>query len=187
MKYFISLCILLISVSCTETPSQDPVMTEIKALDTNEKIQAYWEQLYELDQKYRKEESLIQQQYGYESPEHKEIIATIMRVDQENLEKVRKAIPVLGYPDPAILGKDASYTPWAVVHHAQGLGVREEFFPVMYQAWKEQKLDGGAMALYLFRMYQMKSGETFKMEGAFREEDQIDTLITLLELEKPRS
>ncbi len=159
----------------------------ILALDTDQKKSNYLTEILEDDQRVRAaDDGALLLQYGAQSAEYREYVRTQIEMDQVNLTKVEAYLDAHDYPSTA-LGEAANTAPWIVIHHSQGYESRLRNFPHIYRAYIDGLLDEGAMAMYLGRMHHMRYGKMLRMEGAYRAEDQIDTLIQLLELEDLRS
>jgi len=143
---------------------------EISALDTAEKRKAYLEAIYADDQGVRQGNT-----------EGKEM----MQADATNMQKIAKYLEIHGHPKRAEVGETAASTPWAVIHHQPGYNndaIRHKYFPMLYQAYWDEDIEGGRMWLFLDRMYYIKHDKRFKMKSPYMEEDAIDSLIQMLEL-----
>ncbi len=155
---------------------------DIEGLTTPELQRQYLEKIHELDQKVRKEETSILQQFGYNSEEHQKAIQQAMQTDVENLEKIELYLQKYGHPGKALHGTIATSTPWLVIHHASGIDSRYRNFKYIYKAYKNNDIDDGEISFYLNRMYDIQFGNRIEWNGPFTIEQEIDTLIKALDL-----
>ena len=72
--------------------------------------------------------------------------------------------------------------PALVIHHSNNDNVRRRNFFKLKKAYDNGDLDPDFFALYLGRIYQMERGHYFRMPSPYLLEDQIDSLITVLDL-----
>ncbi|MEM6378405.1 MAG: DUF6624 domain-containing protein [Bacteroidota bacterium] len=157
----------------------------MEALETVELQVAYLEQLYEWDQQVRHTVDEQIQTYGFNSPEHLQAAQDMVAVDNLNLAKIEAFFAAYGHPKLAIHGKSACGIPWMIIHHAQReTAPRHRLFPVLYQAYVEGDIEGDDLAFYLNRMHQMYLGYRIQWEGAYRVEQELDTLFKALRLEE---
>ena len=174
--------VLLIFLSACQTDNRT-IEAEVKGLSTTTQQKAFLEAIHDLDQQVRNDESEVLREFGYNSDQHKEAIATIMKTDQVNLEKIELYLELYGHPNIAQHGQHASSAPWVVIHHSSGeTNSRRRNFNHLHEAWKKGDLDGGQFAFYLNRFYEKEFGGRLQIEGGFTEEFEMDTLITLLKL-----
>ena len=159
---------------------------EIASLNSNELKKKYLEKVLIDDQKVRgpKGQDLMLQ-YGKDSKEHMDYIRKQWSQDSINLLKVENYFELYGYPDKA-LGDKATTAPWMVIHHSQEYGAREANFETIYRAYIDGDIDSGAISFFLGRMYRMKYGSRLEMQNPFTAEDEIEKLITGLELENTK-
>ena len=132
------------------------------------------------DQRVRKEESDILQQYGYESAQHKAAIEALIATDELNLVKVDKFTEKFGAPKENSVGRMQAEAIWYVIHHSQGVDARSRYFDILTQAYETSAISGGQYTLYLNRWYERESGERLIMEGSYTEEAEIAKLHELL-------
>lgn len=89
-----------------------------------------------------------------------------------------------GYPKTKEVGELAASAPWAVVHHASELEDRLRAFPIMKEGYKIGEIDDTAFSMYLNRTYEhQNNGQRLRMQGTFKTKTQIDSLLTLLNLQ----
>ena len=69
-----------------------------------------------------------------------------------------------------------------VIHHSQRLDSRRRNFKIIYEAYLDDKIDDNDISFYLGRMYQMKFGERLRMRRPYKSQDEIDKLISELDL-----
>jgi hypothetical protein len=181
--YRVSFVFVILISLCACNSGHGSIEAEVKSLSTTAQQKVFLEAIYDLDQKVRADETKALREYGYESDQHKQAMANIMKTDQENLEKIELYLQMYGHPNIAQHGKHASAAPWLVIHHSSGAtDARRRYFTYLHEAWKRGDLDGGQFAFYLNRFYQKEFGARLQIEGPFTEEFEIDTLITLLKL-----
>jgi len=181
MKFFYSLILLLLIASCINIDTSK-IDTEVAALNTADKQAIFLEEIHDLDQKVRTDARAIQVKFGFNSKEHREAETHMNKTDLENLAKIEAYFKHFGHPKKDIHGKLAAGTPWLVLHHQSDYGPREDNFPFIYKAFKEEDIDGGAFTFFLNRMYDWKFDERIKYEGSFTEKFEIDTITRALNL-----
>ncbi len=181
---------LLLFFSCQNTENKKiaapeiDLDREIKMLDTPKKLADYYEVIYRADQDARNAATAAQQTHGYNSGEHIAAERVISETDKLNLLKIEKLFEIHGYPDVFKLGEVASAAPWLVIHHASELGDRLHNWKIIKAGYNEGQIDDKAMSMYLNRTYEYaNNGERLRMQGTFKPQEQVDSLLTLLELE----
>ena len=183
MKNPLFLAFLLALTNCTEPKVVDPVYAEIDALEAGEAHWKYLEQLFQDDQELRQgQSSQLMLQYGKESPEFQAFQEQFNARDALNLKKTEYYLKQYGYPTVEEVGELAAAAMWAVIHHADDLDARRRNFPALYKAYQDGAIDDAAFSMYLNRTYEQQFGERLTLEGSFREEQRIDTLIRALKL-----
>ena len=106
-----------------------------------------------------------------------------METDKINLDKIELYLKLHGHPTIEDHGEKACGSPWIVIHHSSGeTDSRRRNFKYLYQAWKDNNIDGGQLTFYLNRLYNIEFGQMLDIEGPFTEKFEIDTLIGLLKL-----
>ncbi len=153
---------------------------EINALTNDELQSEYLVNIYERDQKTRRDEQKILQQFGYNSEEHKKTTEKLIKADKENLKKIEIYLATHGHPTTSMHKAKAFQCPVTVIHHAPDLETREKHFPIFYEAYKKRHLSGRAFAMFLNRFHEMKFNRAIEIKSPFREEFEIDTLIYAL-------
>lgn len=182
-KYILLSLIFFIACQQNEVP-QDAIDEQLFQLTTDKDKKDYLEEIFKEDQKYRQGQSAqIIQSYGKQSPQFRKFIKANDQTDSINLIKVERFVKRFGYPKQEKLGDLAAQTPWAVIHHARSYEDRIRNFKMLQKAYQNGDIDGGAFSLYLERMYNYKFKERYVIEGVYNEQNQIDSLIRLLELE----
>ena len=185
MKYFsILICVCLVwacNESTPKTNTEDPVLKEIKTLTTKEDHWKYLEQLFHDDQRLRQGQgSQIMLAHGKDSPEYAAFNEEYAANDLLNLKKSEIYLAEYGYPKVEEVGELAASAIWAVVHHSPDLEARMRNLPALHQAFLDGAIDESAFSMFLNRTYRHKYGERLKLEGQFREEARIDTLLRAL-------
>jgi hypothetical protein len=188
MKHTHFFLLLLFFVNCGQPPAEQKdysyLDAEIAQLQTDMDIRIYWETIYDDDQKYRREESLILQQYGYESKEYKDAWKKINEMDDLNIVKVEKMLAKIGYPQTKELSSKAASAPYIVIHHSSDYDTRKRNFHHLYDAYKTGNLKEGPFSLYLNRTYEIKNGKRYEVGAVFKEEERIKEIIEELGLEE---
>lgn len=147
MKQCLSLLILLILYSCNSQPSIN-----------KEALSKELEEIYQLDQKYRKAMGAVHQEYGFNSPEMNELLVKQQRIDSANLQRVMKIIEqVGGYPGKSLVGQSASEVTFFVLQHAPD-SVQERYYDMIINAAKNKELNVSLAAMYQDR-YLMHRGK----------------------------
>lgn len=109
-------------------------------------LQADLLQIFEEDQKYRKQMSSIEKTYGYQSKEMQDLIKIILEKDSINLIKVKAILDKYGWVGSDKVGAQANQTLFLVIQHSD-LATQQKYLPMMRQAVKDQKANGSALAL----------------------------------------
>ena len=158
--------------------------SEIESLASSSDKNEYLEFLFREDQKYRNQTSDVTLQYGFESDELKELIGKMADGDDINKMRVNCYISKFGYPESDDLSDIASSAIPTIIHHSPDVGWKRELFPTLYEAYRRGDLDSGGLTYILNRMYEFTHGERLVMQSPFKINEEIDTLIQLLELDK---
>ena len=169
---------------CQKTNSTNRIIDrELEKLKTIEDKKAYLEAIFEADQELRRssEDSEIMLKYGVNSKEHIAFTKRMIAQDSINLIKIEKYLAKYGYPKLKDFGEIATCTPNVVIHHAQSYEARERNFECLYGAYLNG--NNGGMAMLLGRMYRMKYRKSFRIDGPFTSEGEINQLISKLGLE----
>jgi len=196
MKRFLTCCILALNLwSCkneNETSIntfKDPTVLSQKLMDsldhqalnlvTDQQKQEYLEETRHEDQSVRKLKSLAELEANKNPEAFQKALNNFYEVDAINRYKIRMYLKEYGHPQPEKFSKEAVITPWLVVHHAS-LSYREQFYPEMKNAYDNGYIDVDQFSLYLGRTDEMKYVSRFKMPSPYQPEEEIDSLITLL-------
>ncbi len=185
----IFLLLLCVACSCNLGNNNAEIQIEIDRLTSNEAKEMYLEEIYKNDQLIRNSEaeSKVIFKHGYNSKEHKDFNKRMMKEDEINRIKIDKYLKKYGYPQKDHFSQKALDAPWIVIHHETNLGNRNYHFPMLYEAYLNNDLDGDKFAFYLNRSHQIEFKSSLIMEQAYNTEEQIDTLIALLDLNKYKS
>lgn len=158
---------------------------ELDEVKNDADLRVFLHRMLANDQRYRNMEDSIISSYGYESDEHYELWDQIHLADAENVIRVQALLSKLGYPDIDIVGKNNAMVPILVIHHTSDFDLREEYFPVFHDAYRQGHIDDEMMLLFLERTYHMKNGEAYPNEsGVFQYVQRIDDLIFELEYDE---
>ena len=109
-------------------------------------LQAELLAIFDEDQKYRKQISDIQKQYGHDSPEMQELWKIIAEKDSINLLKVGSILDKHGWVGPDKVGRQASQALFLVIQHAD-LATQQKYLPLVREAVKNKQLNGSSLAL----------------------------------------
>ncbi len=179
----IFLCISLLYACKSDTQKQDVAADSISGLNTVDKQSSFLLDIFSKDQNVRKNEKLVIQQFGMDSPEHRTAIDEVIETDEKNLQQIESYLKKYGHPNRKVHGREATDTPWLVIHHAaSGTGVRRKYFPTFYKAFKDGHMYGDALTMYLNRMYNLKFNKRIEWNRPYSESEEIDTLIQSLKL-----
>lgn len=154
-------------------------------LDTVEKQTAFLMDIFNKDQQVRKDEKIAIQNFGMNSPQHEAAINALMTTDEINLQAIESYLKTHPHPIREQHGREATDTPWLVVHHAVGgKGLRKKHFPTFYKAYKDGEIYGNALTMYLNRLYNLEFNARIEWDRPYNEGEELDTLIKSLGLTK---
>lgn len=175
--------------ACDRPQHQQALITqEVQQLKTNKQKRAYLEQIMKDDQAVRGEEgSNLMLAYGKDSEEYMDFVKTQWAQDELNLKKVEAYFAAYGYPDQRDVGRDAGFAPWLVIQHCTDPGTRNSFFEILYEAYLDKKLRDTEITFYLNRTYDFLFDERLVLENPYTTEDEINKLVTALELEDQKA
>ncbi|MGK0363288.1 MAG: hypothetical protein ACI85O_000332 [Saprospiraceae bacterium] len=186
LKQLTLFLIITLTISCQENTINVPNYdNEIETLNTPAKLANYYTQIATSDQIVRGEAITgVLQKNGPKSDEYAELMRLQQETDKSNLARIEKLYVKYGYPKTSEIGELAASAPWAVVQHARDLQDRLRAFPMMSEGYKNGEIDDTAFSMYLNRTYSMQNnGQRLRMQGTFKTKTQIDSLLTLLNLE----
>ena len=175
-------------LSCSNQRANEPSTNEENQIEltTIQDKKRFLKQILKDDQAVRDgqlESSLIAT-YGYNSVEHKEYIENQWKQDEVNLHKIELYLKKYGYPKKVLFGKDERVVPWLVIHHSTNISVRNRYFDILYNAYKDGNIDQTAFSMYLNRTYKFTFREDFDIKGNFSSDIEISRLIEELGLEQ---
>ena len=114
--------------------------------------------IYQLDQKYRGEMQTVQQEFGWDSPEMKELWRKQNPIDSSNMLRIMEIIEEIGdYPGESMVGHSASKAAFYALQHAPD-SIQEKYYKLIVKAAKDNQLDKNLAAMYQDR-YLMHRGE----------------------------
>lgn len=184
MKKTILFLIAIIAVSCNKIAKVDAY--NLPKLQTHEDHQAFLQELFEKDQKYRVAKNKLDRQSSNSSKTDQQLSDSIAINDELNLLKVRAYLNNHPYPSLKTYGDENAIAPIMVIHHQPSYtNSRAEFFPIFYKAYKTGDISPNFFSMYLGRWYYFTNGENHRMKSPYMMEDQIDTLIKELDLQIP--
>ena len=175
--------IFLFIQSCNKTDSSIYEKSIIN-LKTKEAQRIFLEEIYNSDQKVRKDNIKIEEQYGYDSPEVKASRDKMINADKENFAKIVAYLNKYSHPKKATHGETAARTPWIVFHHTTDLEIRDKYFKILHEAYENGDLSASSLSLYLYRTHSFRFNESFRMPSPYREEQYIDSLVQKLGLQE---
>lgn len=176
----------LLITSCKPEDERQKIVNQVKNLETVEQKQEFLKEIYMSDQRVRNQQQEATRKFGYKSQQELEALDKMMSTDKLNLMKIEAFLDEHGYPKKEELGGKAPAAPWLIIHHAaSGNDIRRKYFPMIYEAYERGDVNGGALSLYLYRMYNIQSnGGRVEWDRPFTEEEEIDTMLQLLNLQK---
>lgn len=181
-RLFLS-CSFIIFISCQGNKTiADDIQKEVAALTDKKSQRAFLEKIATSDQYVREQATIIQQQHGHDSKEHKQATQMMMETDDHNLKKVEAYLAKYGYPNKLDHGNKAVYGPWMVIHHSPSEAPRRRNFKYLYQAYLKEDLEGDRLAFFLGRMYNREFGERIRWDGPFTVQQELDSMINALDL-----
>lgn len=102
--------------------------------------------IYQEDQKYRQQNKQIQEKYGWESDQMKNLIKIIIEKDSINLIKIEKILNERGWLGANIIGKKGNSTLFLVIQHSK-LETQEKYLPMMHEAVIKGNAKASSLAL----------------------------------------
>jgi|GEM_PF-6618070 len=184
MRKIILFIAVVLIISCNQKATDESY--ELPVLKTQEDHQAFLQELFEKDQKYRVAKNKLDRQSSNSSKVEQQVSDSIAIYDELNLLKVRAYLSNQPYPSLKTYGDENAIAPIMVIHHQPSYtNSRQEFFTVFYKAYQNGDITPNMFSFYLGRWYENKHGEYYRMKSPYMIEDQIDTLIKELGLEIP--
>ncbi|MFD2909092.1 DUF6624 domain-containing protein [Flavobacterium ardleyense] len=107
---------------------------------------AILENVYDEDQKYRKQIEEVEKKYGRDSDEMKKHWELINKKDSINLITVQKILDEKGWLAPNVIGNKGNSTFFLVIQHSP-LEFQEKYLPMMREAVKNGNANGSSLAL----------------------------------------
>lgn len=139
-------------VSLYKDSRWDKVLAQVKANKDkaeehlNKPIVAILDTVYVEDQKYRKQVMDMQEKFGQDSEEVKDLWDIIIQKDSINLKKVTAIIDKYGWLGPDEIGTSGNNTLFLVIQHAD-IATQKKYLPLMREAVKQKKARANALAL----------------------------------------
>lgn len=133
---------------------------ERKEAMLNKPLIAQLKTIYLADQEHRKQLDSVNNTFGFQSKEIKDLWKTINETDSLNLIQIKKILDEQGWLGPDIVGTDGSTTIWLVIQHADQK-TQEKYLPMMREAVKNGKADASELA-YLEDRVALKQGKKQK-------------------------
>ncbi len=105
------------------------------------------EKIYDLDQKYRAEMPRIQQKYGMDSDEMRQLTSDMITTDRANLIEIQRILDERGWLGPNIVGKKGNDAFFYVLQHAE-LDVQLKYLPMLRQAVAQDNAQPVHLAMF---------------------------------------
>lgn len=102
--------------------------------------------ILDLDQRYRERSDEVEQAYGRDSKEMKDLWNTMAATDSTNMLFVSKILDQRGWLGTDIVGEGGSSALFLVVQHAD-LAIQEKYVPMMRDAVQKGHAQGSSLAL----------------------------------------
>ena len=112
----------------------------------NKPLVAQLDSIYFDDQNYRLQEQELEDKYGWNSKEVKDIWKIIRVKDSVNLIKIVAILDKYGWLGTDVIGNQGNSTLFLVIQHAD-LKTQEKYLPMMREAVKNGKAYGSSLAL----------------------------------------
>jgi len=112
----------------------------------NKPLQRELDSIYDTDQGGRQQLDPVEQKYGKDSKEIKQLWVEINRNDSINLIKVKQVLDKYGWLGPDVVGSKGSVTLFLVIQHADAKD-RDKYLPMMREAVKKGNAQGSQLAL----------------------------------------
>lgn len=114
--------------------------------DFDHSLVAILDSVYQLDQEGRQMLGEIEEKFGRESDEVKQLWAKIYHTDSLNLSVVSKILDERGWLGPKTVGKRGASAIFLVIQHAD-LATQLKYLPLMREAVKSKQARGSSLAL----------------------------------------
>jgi len=112
----------------------------------NKPLVATLDSIHVEDQKYRQQIDGIQKKYGWKSKEMKDLGKIINEKDSINLIKIKAILDKYGWLGADVIGEQGNQTLFLVIQHSNQ-ATQEKYLPMMREAVKKGKAQGGSLAL----------------------------------------
>ncbi|WP_250419181.1 MULTISPECIES: DUF6624 domain-containing protein [Pontibacter] len=112
----------------------------------NKPLKAQLERIYETDQYYRGMIDSVQNRFGMESPEMKELWKKMAAQDSLNTIEVVAILEKHGWPGKSMVGPQASMAAFLVIQHSEK-SVMEKYLPMLREAAQKGEALKGSLAL----------------------------------------
>jgi len=176
------LLLILILASCYKAEKNESVNVEAELQNLTDKNE-YLEYIYTIDQEIRGEKSSeLLLEFGENSEEYKNFLFKMDSIDGLNYKRIELFLENFDYPDKKAFSKNATLTPWLVIHHNLDLEKRLKNFDILHKAYQNENLSISQFDLYLRRTYNIKHSKKIAWEGAYNPVEKIEWMIKELEL-----
>ncbi len=129
-----------------------PFLAEVKKnkekaeVNLNRPLARELDSIYREDQKHRQEISVVEKQYGFQSPQMQELWEVIRKSDSANLVRVTAILDQYGWLGRDVVGGQGNMTLFLVIQHSNQK-TQEKYLPMMREAVKHGKAQGANLAL----------------------------------------
>jgi hypothetical protein len=168
-----------------ETKDEATLEDDQLELTTNQAKRAFLEEVLAKDRAVRmgSEEGRIIVKHGYGSAELYEYRKAQSDQDLANFESIGAYLEAYGYPKKDSLGKDATLTPYLVIHHQTDPGKRNQYFNYLYQAYQTGQISNRDFEKYLDRTYQILYRSIFDFgSDSLKTDEKIEMLMEEMKL-----
>ncbi len=139
----VSWCFLISHLTFAQLPTADDNFDDYAY---NESLAQQLQSIQAEDQQYRRRIEEIENKFGRNSREMKDLWNVINKKDSINTIKVTRLLDEYGWLGPAVAGEQGNTTLFLVIQHAD-LKTQEKYLPMMREAVNNKKAFGKQLAL----------------------------------------
>lgn len=119
---------------------------KIEEANYDQELLKILEEIYNNDQEYRLKANSVEEVFGWDSKELRDVWKTIHIKDSMNVIQVSKILDERGWLGADIIGKQGNLTLFLVIQHAE-LAVQEKYLPMLREAAKDGRASASFLAL----------------------------------------
>jgi hypothetical protein len=112
----------------------------------NKTLVVLLDSIFDEDQKHRAQSKELEEKYGWDSKEVKDLWKIINKKDSSNLVSVKSILDKYGWLGADVVGSKGNQTLFLVIQHSN-LPTQEKYLPMMRDAVKNGKAKGSRLAL----------------------------------------